>query len=41
MAIFYVIICRVYDEKKEMDNDGDNKEALHKWNGTIQVKKRV
>ena len=36
IAVFtfiFVTLCREFDDKNDMDNEGDNAEGLKNWNG--------
>ncbi len=37
LALFFVTLFRSFDDKNEMDNDGDDKTQLNKWTGQIDV----
>jgi hypothetical protein len=37
MAFALAVFCKSFDEKREIDNDGDDKECLNKWEQNIEM----
>ena len=37
VAFFFVSLCRSFDEKNELESDGDDMKKLNDWNGTLNV----
>ena len=33
MALFFVTLCRSFDDKNDIDNEGDKNNELNNWNG--------
>lgn len=37
LAFILAVICKSFDEKREIDNDGDDKKSLNKWVLNIEM----
>ncbi len=39
LTLFFVTLCRSFDDKNDLENDGDNNEKLNEWNDTDGVQR--